>query len=384
MAEGNLNFAYGLFATAVFLLIFMPIVINFVVQPVDGSGEYADQLEELNNAYADFTGSAPVKEDIWVLSGVFLPYQNGGPSGFTPDGWLYGTEIHDYQPSQYSGGPTAYRVNNQKTIDGVLTDLDYYEYTEVGTAYAGLQAGDLYTNVALDVNQKSNIFFAPENKNVVNSQFYYDYSGYRYSFMPLVNVLGQDDNGNEIQWLRNQSSCSIVWYSYYNISEGLSGQLIVQAGDDRGTAYITMDTILRAFTSQNNTAKLALNFNGVSLNLYLRFDSYYTSSGMSLQECFKNGYWSIMITSESADSSAYLATDYQLNPESIFNTAVKLLTFNLDEYGFSPLVANLCSIIIVAPFYIGLLVIAMEYHKVLIFAGIASAIQAIATWGGFF
>ena len=386
MADGNLHFAYGLFIVALVLTVTLPLFVNFFV-PQQINDEYTDLIDELNNDYRDFTGSAPVKEDVWILGGIYTPYQQGGAYGYTKDGWLYGTEIHDYTPTQYASGSTAYSVSNKETIDGIVYDLDYYKYTSVGNAYAGIKTGDIYTNIAFDVDQKSNIFFTPQNKHIVNNSFYYDFSGYRYSFMPLTSVMGIDDNGNVIQYSKNTSSCSIVWYSYYNISEGLAGQLIVNYGGDdgtdRGVAYVTKDTIIQNFTSQTNTAKLKLQFNGVYLNLYLRLDSYYMSTGLSIEECFNNGYWSVMITSPSADPSAYQSTDYNFNVESIFNTAIKLLTFDTAEYGFSPFVGTLCSLIIVIPFYVGLIVVGMEYQKVLIFAGIVAGIQALLSTGIF-
>lgn len=381
MADGgDMRFTYGLLVVAIIFLIGMPYCIN-VFAPAQTVNPYADQLEQLNADYKDFTGSSPVKEDIWTLEGIYKPYTQNGPYGYTSDGWLHGGEVHSYTPTQYSSGPTAYTVENTKIVDGEVRDLPYYQYTSIGQAYTGIEEGDVYTSVALDVNQKSDIFFTPNNKTeLVNGSFFFDYSGYRYAFKPLVDIVGLDINNDPLMYSANTSTCSIVWYQFYNISSGLSGQLIVQYGDDRGTAYITTETILSSFTSQNNTSKLALQFNGVKLNLYVRMDSYYMASGLSLEECFNSGYYSIMITSDSVDSSAYMATDYKFNPEGIFNTMIDLLTFNTEDYGFSGIVAYLYNMVVIVTFYAGLLVVGMNNYKVLIVAGILTAIEAIVAF----
>lgn len=379
MASGEEAFGYGLIITALVLMVGMPFVINLIVpdQPIN---EYQQVIDELNNDYMDFTGSKPVKEDVWILKGIYTPYENGGPSGYTPDGWLYGREIIDYQPSQYSGGPTAYSVSNRETVDGIVNQLGYYKYTSVGSAYAGIEAGSVYTSVAMSEDQKSDIFFTPQNKHDAGyGRFYFDYSGYRYSFSPIQNIRGVDDNGDIVEWSANSSSCSLIWYSYYNISSGISGQLVVRSGLDGGTAYITEENIIKNFTPSNNTAKIPLQFNGVSLNLYVRLDVYYLSSGYSIKECFDNGYWSVMLTSETADASGYVATDYSFNPTAIFETFIKLLTFNLDDYGFSPFVALFCSLMISLPLYAGLLIIALHNYKIVIIAGLFLLVQGFLT-----
>lgn len=386
MLGGNNNetFAYGLLITALALTLLLPLTINIMFPQYDGDEDFNQLVDDLKSDYEDFTGSAPVKEDVWALKGIFTPITPGGPRGYTSDGWLYGTEVHDYTPTQYASGPTAYSVTNRiverqgDTITKVR-DLDIYQYATVGEYNAGVKAGDIYSAVSLDVDKKSNIFFSPAGKHTEGGMFYYDYSGYRYAFSPVSNYLGVDDNGDRIELNRNNATCSIIWYQYYNVAEGIAGQLVVNTGDDRSTAYITADTIIQSFNSANNTAKHILQFNGVKLNLYIRMDSYYLSSGWSIKDCFDAGYWAIMITSESADTTAYTATDHAFNPQNIFTTIIDLLTFNLDGYGFSPFIALICSLVVVVPLYVGLLVIGLNNYPVLILEGILLAIQAVTT-----
>lgn len=372
----NETFAYGLLVSALALTLLLPLAINLLVPAVDGP-EYDETITALRSDYEDFTGSAPVKEDIWGLKGIYTPVIANGPRGYTSDGWMYGTEIHNYTPSQYSAGDTSYTVTNY--VNG--TNLDIYQYSAVGAYNAGIEVGDIYSAVSMDVNQKSNIFFSPQGKETyAGGYFTYNYSGYRYAFSPISTYLGVDDNGNRIELNRNDSTCSLIWYEYYNIASGVAGQL-VYSGSDGGVAYITAETIINAFNSTTNTAKHILQFNGVALNLYIRLDSYYLAGGMSIEDCFNNGYWAVMITSESADATAYTATDYAFNPEGVFSTMIDLLTFNMDDYGFSPFLSAICSLIIVVPLYVGLLVIGLNNYPVLILEGILLAIQAVTTAG---
>lgn len=383
-SKGSEFFAYGLLISAIALTLLLPLAINLLYPADNVDLDYQRKIDEINADYKDFTGSAPVKEDVWLLRGVFTPYLGTGARGYTSDGWLYGTEIKTYSPSQYTGTQYAYTVTNRETwTDGDgntrVNDLSAYQYSAVGAGIAGVEVNDIYTAVSLDVNQKSNIFFSPTAKHTVGDKFYYDYSGYRYAFSPLGTYNGVDQNGNRIEFNNATATCSIIWYSYYDLQDGLAGQLVYR-GADGGTAYITSETIINNFNSANNTAKHTLSFNGVDLYLYIRLDPVYSSS-MSIQDCFNAGYWSIMITSASADTTAYTATDYKFNPENVFTTMIDLLTFNLDDYGFSPFVGLICSFIIVVPFYVGLLVIGFNNMPVLILEGILLAIQAITTAG---
>ena len=355
MLGGNNNetFAYGLLISAVALTLLLPLAINLLAPSQDIDADYQAKIDELNESYKEFTGSAPVKEDVWILRGIYRPYEENGPRGWTSDGWLFGSEVKTYSPSQYQGGQ-AYTVTNRNTWtdgDGVtrVNDLGAYQYSIVGADIAGVAVNDLYTAVSLDVNQKSNIFFSPQAKHEIGNKFYYDYSGYRYAFSPLGTYNGVDQNGNRIEFNNNTATCSIIWYSYYDLADGLAGQLVYR-GADGGTAYITSETIINSFNSANNTSKHTLSFNGVDLYLYIRLDPAYTSS-LSIKDCFNAGYWSIMITSASADTTAYTATDHKFNPQNVFTTIIDLLTFNLDDYGFSPFVGMICSLIVVVPFH---------------------------------
>ena len=367
MAGTDNTFAYKMIIFAMAIIFFMGSLVTIYVNTNDDN----PVVNELVDGYNDLTGTIPTKEAVWALTGIYTPYAGQEAYGYTDDGWLYGSRIVNYKPSQYQGGGSAYEVTRG--------DDDLYRYA--ADTNDGHKAGDLYTAVCMDEMQKSSIFFTSNNKVDGDKWFYYDYTGYRYSFQPVKDYNGRDTAGNTVPIVATTTSLSLIWYDYYN-SSGISGQLII-SGSDSGVAYLTADQILRAFDSVTNTSKFLMNFNGIDMNIYIRLNPYYLSGGdygtpLSVEECYKLGYWDLMVTSLSTDSDAYTGTDYAFNVADLFDTIVKLFTFNAEELGLSGWSADLASIVISMPLYAGLLSIAMTYNKVLILAGILAALQALS------
>lgn len=380
MALSDSSYVHGMLTFAIALMFLLPIGISLFGGPESTPDTtYSEYLEELNRGYTDLTGSAPVSESVWGLRGIYTPY-TGGAYGYTADGWLYGTKIYDYSPSQYSAGPTSYSVTSRETASGQVTDLPVYVYGEVPSNRNDLKVGDMYTSVAMDVNQKSDIFFTANGKTEVGDYYYYEYSGYRYSFAPMQDIYGMDNNGDAVPIVANTSSLSLIWYDYYG-SSGISGQLII-TGSDSGVSFVTADDIVRAFDGTTNTAKFEMRFNGVSCNLYVKLDSYYIASGVSIEDCYNSGYWSVMVTSLSTTVSSYTGTDYSFNIYNVFDTIIDLLTFNLDDYGFSPMVATIASMVVVVPLYVGLISIGLSCYPVLLLAGALAVFQGMSWLGG--
>lgn len=382
MALSDNNYVHGLLTFAIALMFLMPIGITLFVSPDDGPDTTnSEYLEQLNKGYTDLTGSAPVSESVWGLRGIYTPY-TGGAYGYTADGWLYGTKIYEYSPSQYSAGPTGYTVTSREVADGQASELPVYEYSSVPQNRTDLAVGDMYTSVSFDVNKKSDIFFTSSGRTEIGDSYYYEYSGYRYSFAPLQDIYGMDNNGDAVPIVANTSSLSLIWYDYYG-SSGISGQIII-TGSDRGVSYITANDVIQAFDGTTNTARFEMQFNGISCNLYVKMDSYYLAGGMSIEECYNAGYWSVMVTSLSTTVSSYTGTDYSFNIYNVFDTLIDLLTFNLDDYGFSPMVSTIASAVVVVPLYVGLISIGLSCYPVLLLAGALAVFQGMSWLGGIF
>lgn len=366
---GDSAFTYKILLIAVAMTFLLPVFIStFTITEEDTDPQTEELLNEALEGYNRFTGgnSSIANESVWVLNGIYRPYAgNGSNYLYTSDGWLAGSVVASYSPSQYTGNE-AYTVNR--------TSENYYEYA--GNTYDGHEAGDMYTSVTMDVTEKSNIFFTTNSKVTNGQYFYYEYSGLRYSWVPLTSTYSYDENGNLIESNPSTSSLSLIWYDYVGNS-GISGQLIISAGEDKGVAYLTSQDIIEAFDPTVNTAKFTLYFSGVPMNIYIRIDPAHTSLNQSIEYCYNMGYWSVMVTSPSVDIRDYTSADNSFNVYSVFDTAVDLLTFNLDDYDLTETSKTVASIAFVLPLYLALIVVGLNHYPVLILAGILAAVQSL-------
>lgn len=375
MALGNSSpeFAYKMLMFATICMIVLPIFITMYCPKIDMDMEPNQTLNELNEQFQDFTGSTPSSESVWALTGIYTPVNVDADGnitdewGYTDDGWMYGERIINYVPSQYASNPNAWGVTYNDT------QRTYY-YSHDSTTVNKHIAGDLYTSVTMDVSKQSDIFFTNQGKHSDGGLFYYEFSGYRYSFQPVVESVTVDADGNKINIVPTQSSLNMIWYNWYG-SSGISGQLILTGGQDQGVAYLTAQQIVSAFNPDNNTAKFNMTFNGVDMNVYIRIDPTYSST-LTVEECFNLGYWSMMVTSKSVDTESYNSASFEFNVYNIFETMIDLLTFNTADYGISGVGGTIASMVITVPLFLGLVCIGMSFYPVLIFAGIWSVLSA--------
>lgn len=348
--------------------------------------------DELFDGYYEMTGQqASTKTAIWALTGIYEPVIEGSPYGRTDDGWLYSSRIQQYTPSQYEGTDEAYAVYRDSTgVYRYYNDSADYNPNR-GTGHQGLRywdsdtnqyvertdtKGDLYTSVQFDVEQKSNIFFTEANKTVNDDgTFYYQYTGYRMAFQPISNYTTLDGNGDRVPVIATTTSCSLIWYQWYT-SSGIASAMVL-SGSSGGTSYINGAQIVSAFNNLTNTATFDMVFNGgITVQVHIQIDSYYLST-MTVQDCYDNGFWSIMITSESADSDAYTGTDFSLNPVNVLNTMIDLMTFNYDDYNLSNEIGILLSILFVIPLYGMLITLCLTHEYLYILVGILGVLQSL-------
>lgn len=396
---GDNNFIFKSLVFALVVMLMLPTCISIFVDKQDNTID--STYDNLIADYKNFTGTNyNFNENVWTLTNITTPYL-GGSYNYSEDGWLYGSSITTYTPSQYIDTLSEYTI--QKGTDG------FYYYT--GSTQDGHANGDLCSNISMDISKKSSIFFTESgkhnettwinksswNEDFVYSEnyrnvkrysivteweeeqntgnFYYDYTGYRYVFQPVTDYYNEDGNLE----IASKTSLSLIWYEYYTAS-GIAGQLVL-TGSDSGVAYLTSTEIVKAFNSTNNTAKFNVNFNGNPMNLYVRINPYYTTQGMSIEDCYNNGYWSVMVSSISTDVKTYTSTDYSFNIANIWDTIIDLFTFNMDSYNLSPITGMLASILFSGCFYCMLISIGLTCYPVLLLAGIMAAIQAIANIG---
>lgn len=389
MGGDNPTFTVGMLAFALSAMILLPMFIGIYAPSAAGNG--VDEYELLDG-YERMTGQrADTKTAVWPLMGIYTPFTGSfyddeeGKTityGYAPDNWLYGTEIKSYAPSQYQGTPEAYTV--YKADDGVFRYYtDSMDYSD--TYGTGHKAGDLYTEVSFDKLHTSDIFFVESSKQQdAAGHFKYDYTGYRMAFQPISGYNTMDQDGKVVPVVATTTSLSLIWYKIAGgYQSGISGNLVL-SGNSSGLAYLNSSNILSAFNSNTSSASFNLVFNNVPMTIIIKIDPLMLSSpGWDVKRCYDEGYWSIMVTSQSVDSSAYLGTDSSTNVMDILKTMFDLFTFNLGAYNISPWLQTVCSVIFVAPLYITLITLRLETTTLVIAMGILAAIQAATSWWPF-
>lgn len=372
----NSSLGYRLILTSAILLISLSSLVAFCYPVSNGENTTYQDLEQ---QYRDFTGSAPTSESIWCLTGVFSSVgadADGGQYdgyGYTSDGWIYGVRIVNYNPTQYR--------NDADTVNSFSASYDgnVYRYNADETKYNKHSNGDLYGSVVMDTNHKSDIFFSSSNVTETDSGFYYEFTGWRYVWQPLSQYHTVNADGDVINVVPNQTSLSLIWYDFYGNS-GLSGNLIISGNTPGDVAYLSSAMIVSAFDSNTSTSKFNMTFNGVDLTIHIRLDSSKLATGLTVEQCYNYGYWSVMVSSLSVDTDSMISTDYEFNPFKVFQTMIDLLTFHMEDYGISGISAVVCTFIIITPLTVGILVIGMDNYLVLIVAGLYGVISAW-NWG---
>lgn len=387
---GNSN-EYFVKSALTFSIITMVLMTSFVsvFAPEQTSDGYENELNNLTSAYADFTGTTTAREQIWGLTGIYTAYgvddsgQSSTKYGTTDDGWIYGSRIESYTPTQFNGsnslngGAEGYTVTYDK-------DKGLYYYTNHGSDLLDItngtvsnpETGSLYTSVSMDTRYKSNQFFTVGTKQEMdNGTFFYSFSGYRYSFSSLSDYYY--DKATPIT--HTTTSLSLIWYQYTGEEDsGVSGQLVL-SGSDSGVAYITAAQITQAFNSANSTSKFTMAFNGIQMNIYIKLNPYAINHGYSVKECYNNGYWSILVTSPQVstdDGTRGTLDGFDVNK--VFDVVVGLLTFNGDDFGLTGTASIIASTVFTVSLYTSLIAVGLAFWPVLIVAGIAAAIQSLS------
>jgi len=403
---GDTSFTFKMLIFAMATMILLPMFIN-IYCPEANNGATED---EVLDGYYQMTGqTASTKVSVWPLTGIYLPY-SGGNYGYTEDGWLYGSEVKMYTPGQYGKGtPENYIVykdgtgvfryytdsadydpdagtGHRGTYHIATTQSDPYDPTEpvsstnytVGDYVPYGEPGELYTAVNFDKDHMSSIFFMESSRTETDDGFfYYDYDGYRLSFQPINSYTAVDADGNSKPIIATTTSLSLIWYQYYTQS-GVAGQLVL-SGSSGGLAYLNAAQILQAFSHTTNTAAFDMVFNGITMTVYIKIDPMYLSSGYTVEDCYNAGWWSILVTSLAADSSAYTGTDFSLNPSRMLDTVIDLFTFNYADYNMSGWIGAICSLLISLPFYAALIAICLDHAYLWIAVGMLGAVQALAS-----
>lgn len=390
---GGNNSEYFVKSALTFSIMTMLLMTSFLVvftpdKPVVSG--YEEEMNELLGAYYDATGSSIQNEQIWGLTGIYTPYgtdKNGQPSNkqmTLKDGWVAGDRVTSYTPTQYTSGSLP-GANLGYTVDyddgkGLYyysshgTDLG--DITDTVTNQQGTTLGTLYTSVTMDKKYQSNVFFTIGNKQEMeNGTFYYNYSGYRYCFQSLSDYYYNQSTPVS----HTDTSLSLIWYSYAGgYDSGISGQMVL-TGNDSGVAYITAQQIVNSFNSANFTSKFVMTFNGIEMNIYVQLSPYAITHGYNVEDCYNNGWWSILVTSPSVSTDDNNSNTFSsFDPDKVFEIVLGLLQFKSEDYGLEGVAGVIAGTVFSVSLYTSLIAIGLTFWPVLLIAGAIAIFQSLS------
>lgn len=370
------GFVVKIIVFALLLMFLVPLFFSLFIPQVDNGEDtkYAEQIQQLENEYYLSTGrTVTATTETWALTGIYEPFY-GSSYGITDDGWIYGARVVNYSPEQYT---TDLSVSGPNFRYAVQYRDGLYYYTEVDSKDLSHEEGDLYTAVAMDNAHISDVFFTPSGKTTTDQGYYYEYSGYRYAFQPLRpyhTYIGGVDTEVE----PNSTSLSLIWYQYSSMN-GIAGQLTI-SGSDSGLSYLSSTDILREFNQTTYSSTFDLTFNNVAMHLTIRLDPIRIAEGKSVENCYNQGWWSVVVSSDAIVTSSLNDASYDFNPNNVFDTLIKLLTFRIaEDYDIEGWQGIIASLLVTMPLYACLMALALIYPQSLILVAILGAIQAIVS-----
>ncbi len=375
-------------AWVLILTLVTPIVFAMIVPTTDSGAEWEAEVADLENTYYRQTGiNTTADMNIWALTGIYTAYEAGGTYGYTDDGWLYGQRVVTNTPSQYN---SQYWAAEQFTVS-YNPDNGLYYYTDAATNQPDITAATvtdgvydytgatLYSNVTMDSEHKSDIFFTTTGKTEVDNHYYYEYTGWRYAFQPLTNYT-TTSGGITYDIDASTSSCSLIWYQYTDLS-GIAGQLTISS-KDFGVSYLTSDDIIRAYNGTNFTATFDMRFGNIPMHILISLNPTAVAAGLSIPQIWNAGYWSVMVYSDADPVTSVLSqssTDF--SPDKVLDIIVDLFTYDIvDTYDIDGWVAIVAAAAFNLPIYANLLALCLRHKEVWLIFAIILALQSFKFW----
>lgn len=314
---------------------------------IQGSGDYNyDEINAYRSQLVDFSGGQLVNDTPWVLTGVYTPFipqlvaESDIPNHIEYDysggtqygGWLYGDKITDYPDLNKSADVhlSKYQKSNQLLTQGSTVSYQYQNGKEwwAGGNDAGIDLSNIGKwFITAFGNTPGSDYGATYTTGAAQT---WAYTGYRYVFDPTLPF--------EQQTSSKDGRLSVVWYDIGD-DTGLSGALEVYGGSGseqvllgRYSAY----DIVQAFRSTAGYVQVFdFNFEGIHLNLTIRFNPTVFTNYPTLIDAWNDGAWSMAISSSSAgnffdvdNSNAFTATT-----GSMLDTFISIYTFKQPTFG---------------------------------------------------
>ena len=300
----------------------------------------ADTLLSERMAVQGFTGDSMTNQAPWRLTAVYTPYIQGETPNIDPDsGWIYGDEI-SYSYTGSTGTTTA----NPDTGSTANIYLDptkksatpLAQGSEITTTITENQVKWYYSGAISGLNPfgwvVTTLFGADAVIKAVDKEYSaptWNFSGYRYVFSPMLQIQTSDDNGKTVA---QDAQLSVVWYDTYG-QQGLSGGLILYNEASKGIVanYTAAEIIANYETSSSFSTRYAMDYDGTTIYLNIRFDPDVLTTGADLEQAWNEGRWSLAFTAPSISNFLDLqnSTSFTTSVGSIIDTYIDIVTFDL-------------------------------------------------------
>lgn len=292
-----------------------------------GSAYNFDEIMDYRDELVDFSGETMLNQTPWVMTSVYTPWNSTLPveGHIDPDGWLYGEKITDYESI---GKSADIRLDPTKKSSVPLTvSDDTYSYQSNQGFQWWVDANGLFPRlIPLTLSISSALGIDPVVRSDETATLW-NFTGYRYVFDPTLPFAEED--GDDIPSSRD-GSLSIVWYNYSG-QEGLSGALQIYGGDILLASYAATDIIAAYSAASGYASVYEFDFQGVKLNLSIRFDQDAIDNGIPLMQAFVSGDWSMAISSLSAGNFFDVedSTAFDMTAGSVIDTFISIYTFDM-------------------------------------------------------
>lgn len=358
----------------------MSLVITFLLPMVlPGSGDQTD-WQEVYGARAElegFTGASMTDQSPWELTGVYTPYIQGQEFDIIDD-WLTGPAVENYPfVGEYTGIKLDPEYKSSVPL-GIQEDTKTVNTGQVQWYWQPLLAdteGDGVNNLYSFANWLStSLGFGTIDPYVYRTDDFptWEYSGYRYEFRPILKI---NTSGGENALATDDGTLSIVWYDTYG-QEGISGGLILYSNASRGMiANITAAEIVDDYSRASAYAsQYVLNFDGVPLNMYVKFDPDVITGSQDLMDAWSAGDWSLAFSVTSASNLIDIenSTANAVSAGTMIDTYVKIMSFdvpNLNIY-WNAVLYVLC----VLPIQLAMILFLSRFGIVGVSAGIIGSV----------
>lgn len=337
-----------------------------IVWYTSGSSDYDyDTINSYRNDLATFTGGNLTNDTPWILTAAYTPFIPSDvdtadiPDHIDQDGWLFGESIAYDQ----IGKAADIRLDKNQISNQLLTvgDPTNYEYRNGKSWWNG---GNQW-GISLVDNEWTMDFI---QKHVVHDENWgyettyitannWNYTGLRFTFDPTLPF----DQGASSK----DGTLSLVWYDTGD-DTGLSGGLeIYGSGAQKQVLlakYSAVD-IVNAYQSSSGYAQtFDFDFDGVHLNLSIRFDPDVYSRYPSLKEAWGDGAWSMAISSPSAGNffDVENSNAFNMTSGSMLDTFIDIYTFQYPKFNNDPWIDVIVWLLVGLPMTLAMLCITMR------------------------